>query len=119
MGEAGAKFFSYGHSIRQQSPDTLRRLIEVHTELEALTARLRLRLGRDVDAATEFDAAVSELFDLLREIGTIWGDEPPEDRAGMRDAVQNAGKDFQTHRRLFEEAATALAQTRLTDPETG
>ncbi|MCA1706339.1 MAG: hypothetical protein LC808_24990, partial [Actinobacteria bacterium] len=79
MGEARARFFSYGHRIRQEAPETYTKMVELHTGLEAFLARMGLRLGREDVVYAEFAQAAEQFFELLRAIGAVWGDERPEE----------------------------------------
>lgn len=113
--EVAGQFLRHGLHILDRAYDTTVKFAEVIRTLDALTARLIVRLGREHDATKAFATATADLREVAGALMLAHGDDTPlEERGPLRKQINAAGKGFDAHRRLFEDAATKLAGTRLT-----
>jgi hypothetical protein len=108
-------FLSHGLHVVDRANDSMVKFAGALRELDALHARLVVRLGRDHGATKAFVAATDELRALAVALSMAHGDDTPlPERGPLRTQIRAAGKDLDEHRRLFEDVATAVAGSRLT-----
>jgi hypothetical protein len=101
----------HGRKIKEDRPEAVPTLNECGQELDAMAARLAIRLGADDDVAKAFRDADEALLAISRELAWL-EDETPESWKRARERIVATSDAFEEHVKQFHRAAVTRAGAR-------
>lgn len=110
MGGVLGAYMSYGRSLEERAPEVRQHLNEVGHRLDALDARLAVRVGRSEDVGRTFRQAVDATADVSRALAWLEDDDAAAMKAKRR-TIQVGNEDFTAAIGRFVSASVAIAGT--------